>query len=55
MVPCIYVTTHEDTARMELVVGAYTSIRVNKHKKERVCVFKGDVVDCGNSRGQDNN
>jgi hypothetical protein len=38
MVPRIYATTHEDTARMVLVVGACTSIRVSKHKMERVCV-----------------
>ena len=38
MVPRIYATTHEDTARIVVVVvvvGAYMSIRVNKHKKER--------------------
>ena len=56
MAPRIYATSYEDTARMVLVVvAAYMSIRVNKHKKERVCVSKGDIIECNNSWGEDNN
>ena len=68
MVPRIYTTTHDDTARMVVllvavvIAGAYTSTRVNKHKKERgmrirlISLSRGRryrrVWDCSNSRGE---
>ena len=65
MVPRIYATTHDDTARMVAVViaDAYTFTRVNKHKKERgmrirlINLSRGRryrrAWDCSNSRGEE--
>ena len=65
MVPRIYATTHDDTARMVAVViaDAYTSTRANKHKKERgmrirlISLSRGRryrrAWDCSNSRGEE--